>query len=234
MLFRRASDMTPEVEAFLNRYDGIVRGRLPPGFPYPPRMRDWELYQVFSRLPGDDRRGRILDTGSFATYTAFFLDTVSDHVTVSDSFAWLRRPEYMKLPQIPSLETWREAITSGAPRAAIAEVDLERMPFEDASFEFITCISTIEHCRRPERALEEMMRCLRPGGRLLLTTDHHRKGVPFDGNDRFLSLDGLRKLFAPYHDVSPDRPPDYNKKNWSYPPLEGIIIVFIELEKQAG
>jgi hypothetical protein len=138
--------MTPEVEGFLKHYDRLVTKRLPDGFPYPIRSRDWELYQVLGRVPTDNRNVRILEVGT-------------------------------------------------------------------------------------PKALAEMMRCLRPGGRLLLTTDSHEQGIPFDGFDRFWTLPQLRELFAPYRDVSPERGPDYAEANWSYPGRVGIVLVFVELVK---
>ncbi len=232
MLFRRASDMTSEVQQFLAHYDHLVSRRLPPKYPYPLRLRDWELYHVMSRIPTNDRSLKILDTGSFPTYTGLYLDHLSDFVTVSDSFGWVARPNYMALPEIPPLETWLRAVGEGAPNIGIARINLEHIPFDDASFHYITCISTVEHCRDPARALSEMMRCLKPGGRLLLTTDHHELGIPYDGFDRFFSVPELRELFGPYRDVSPDEPPDYARENWCYPPRKGILLAFVELIKE--
>jgi SAM-dependent methyltransferase len=231
MLFRRASDMISAVEQFLDDYDALIRARLPADFPYPVRSRDWELYQVLSRLPVGDRCIKILDTGSFSTYTAFYLDTLSDFVTVSDSFSWLVRPDYLALPEITPVETWLRVIAQGAPRVGIAKIDLEHIPFGNETFDYITCISTLEHCRYAEVALNEMFRCLKPGGRLLLTTDHREPPFPYNGYDRFWSLVELQELLAPYPDVSPDQSPDYAEENWCYPPHEGVLLAFVEIER---
>jgi SAM-dependent methyltransferase len=125
-------------------------------------------------------------------------------------------------------------IAQAAPNVGIAKLNLEKIPFGDASFDLITCISTIEHCQNPHSALSEMMRCLKPGGRLLLTTDHHESGIAFDGFDRCLSLAELQDLFGPYRDASPTNQPDYSKENWCYRPKEGILLVFLELVKARG
>lgn len=45
-----------------------------------------------------------------------------------------------------------------------------RLPFADASFDYVACVEGIEHLERPVDALREMRRVLRPGGRLVLTT----------------------------------------------------------------
>jgi SAM-dependent methyltransferase len=51
--------------------------------------------------------------------------------------------------------------------------DLTRLPFADASFDLVSCISVLEHMPPETRAkgVREMSRVLRPGGQLLLTYD---------------------------------------------------------------
>jgi ubiquinone/menaquinone biosynthesis C-methylase UbiE len=46
----------------------------------------------------------------------------------------------------------------------------EPLPFADTEFDLVTCIETLEHIRDVQRALSEIRRVLRPGGRLALTT----------------------------------------------------------------
>ncbi|MBQ4133718.1 MAG: methyltransferase domain-containing protein, partial [Desulfovibrionaceae bacterium] len=45
------------------------------------------------------------------------------------------------------------------------------IPAEDNSFDAVTCISVVEHIPFKEFALKEMLRVLKPGGRLILTYD---------------------------------------------------------------
>ena len=49
-----------------------------------------------------------------------------------------------------------------------AVADLERLPFREASFGAALNIVTLEHLARPQEALREIARVLRPGGRLLV------------------------------------------------------------------
>lgn len=53
--------------------------------------------------------------------------------------------------------------------------ELTRMPFEDASFDAVFCISVIEHLGHEgaPAALQELRRVVKPGGRLLITTDYY-------------------------------------------------------------
>ncbi len=48
--------------------------------------------------------------------------------------------------------------------------DGEDLPFPDSAFDWLTCSEVLEHIHRPERAIQEMYRVLKPGGSLLVTT----------------------------------------------------------------
>jgi SAM-dependent methyltransferase len=56
------------------------------------------------------------------------------------------------------------------PALHFAEGDAEAMPFPDASFDAVVSSFGIHHLPRPERALAEAFRVLRPGGALAITT----------------------------------------------------------------
>jgi len=45
----------------------------------------------------------------------------------------------------------------------------ERLPFADDTFDLITCSETLEQVEHPIRAVQEMSRVLKPGGRLLIS-----------------------------------------------------------------
>lgn len=60
--------------------------------------------------------------------------------------------------------------------------DIADMPVDDASFDAVLCTEVIEHVPDPIAALREMVRVLRPGGRLIVT-------APFVSNTHF----------SPYH-----------------------------------
>jgi ubiquinone/menaquinone biosynthesis C-methylase UbiE len=49
--------------------------------------------------------------------------------------------------------------------------DAERLPFPDGFFDKVICSSSMEHFGDDSRALREMTRVLRPGGRVVLTVD---------------------------------------------------------------
>lgn len=50
----------------------------------------------------------------------------------------------------------------------------EDLPFEDGSFDHVTCISALLYFKDPKKALNEMKRVMRPGGRLYVRTVNRR------------------------------------------------------------
>lgn len=51
--------------------------------------------------------------------------------------------------------------------------DILALPWRDASFDTVISCETIEHVESPRRAIRELARVLRPGGRLLLTVPNY-------------------------------------------------------------
>jgi ubiquinone/menaquinone biosynthesis C-methylase UbiE len=80
----------------------------------------------------------------------------------------------------PSAQVWgvdlaAGMLAKGAPRWRVhaghvqpVQADSERLPFAAASFDVVTCANSFHHYPHQERAVAEMHRVLRPGGRLLL------------------------------------------------------------------
>ncbi len=81
---------------------------------------------------------------------------------------------------LPRAEVWgvdlvSEMLARGAPRwrhhageLQPVQGDSERLPFASGSFDFVTCANSFHHYPSQERAVIEMHRVLRPGGRLLI------------------------------------------------------------------
>ncbi len=64
----------------------------------------------------------------------------------------------------------RKMSKEGIGDAVVVHGNGEYLPFEDHSFDLVTCSEVLEHIRNPLRALSEMHRVLKPGGTLLLST----------------------------------------------------------------
>ena len=61
-------------------------------------------------------------------------------------------------------ERWRHHAAHVQP----VQGDSERLPFADGTFDFITCANSFHHYPHQDRAVVEMHRVLRPGGRLMI------------------------------------------------------------------
>jgi ubiquinone/menaquinone biosynthesis C-methylase UbiE len=61
----------------------------------------------------------------------------------------------------------RVAARRGLGQIEFVEADIEALPFEDAGFDLCLCFNSLHCFDRPEAALIEVARCLRPGGRLV-------------------------------------------------------------------
>jgi SAM-dependent methyltransferase len=55
----------------------------------------------------------------------------------------------------------------------VREAVVERLPYEDASFDLVTCLDVIEHTDDDVRSLKELRRVTRPQGRLVATVPAH-------------------------------------------------------------
>lgn len=68
----------------------------------------------------------------------------------------------------PMLAAARTRIASGAPNAAFTAGDAEQLPFASAAFDLITCRIAPHHFPNVFAFMQEVARCLKPGGVLAL------------------------------------------------------------------
>ena len=78
---------------------------------------------------------------------------------------------------------------------AIANLNIEPLPFGDNSIDLITCTEVIEHLEHYRQTLREMHRVLKPAGKLVLTTPNI---LNLKSRIRFLIF-GFYNLFGPLH-----------------------------------
>ena len=55
----------------------------------------------------------------------------------------------------------------------VAQAPVEEIPYEDASFDLVTCLDVIEHTDDDTAALRELRRVARPGGSLVVSVPAH-------------------------------------------------------------
>ncbi|MBL0388068.1 methyltransferase domain-containing protein [Tumebacillus sp. ITR2] len=78
----------------------------------------------------------------------------------------------------------REAKAAGLTHLSWQEGDVENLPFADGSFDLITARICAHHFPNVQRAVEEMARVLKPGGRLMIVDNY---APEHDGGDVFIN-----------------------------------------------
>jgi SAM-dependent methyltransferase len=88
--------------------------------------------------------------------------------------------------RVTGVDVAPEAIDAARAGAAAANLEfvlggLHELPFTDDAFDVVTCFEVIEHVERPDEALAELRRVLRPGGVLAISSPNRRVYPP--GNE---------------------------------------------------
>lgn len=138
---------------------------------------------------------------------------------------------------------------------AVVRGDLMRAPFPPASFDVITCISTIEHIgldvygQGPDEfgdevAMRHLRQLLRPGGRLLLTTSFGRASVTawlrnYDQPGFRRLTDGYRLLSVEYYrregdHYQPCRREELDDAGFDFTGMRSSGVVLAELTPTGG
>jgi SAM-dependent methyltransferase len=66
------------------------------------------------------------------------------------------------------------------PRHKTVDASLTNLPFQDAFFDSCLCTEVLEHIPDDEKAVQEIARCVRSGGKLLISVPH--PPAPYDPN----------------------------------------------------
>ncbi|HEV8360967.1 MAG TPA: class I SAM-dependent methyltransferase [Candidatus Thermoplasmatota archaeon] len=129
-----------------------------------------ETTDVVVAASGARPGARVLDVACGPGHIAFALAKVvgpSGRVTASDLV-----PAMVEGAQ-------RLARARGVANVDFREADADALPFADASFDVVTCSHGVMFFPQPEKALREMRRVLRPGGRATLLAWGPPEGNPF-------------------------------------------------------
>jgi SAM-dependent methyltransferase len=73
---------------------------------------------------------------------------------------------------------------------------VEALPVDDASFDVVLCLQVLEHTEDPRRAVEELYRVTKPGGRVLASTHGTQVFHPLPVDHWRWTHTGLARLFA--------------------------------------
>lgn len=189
-----------DYETFLNDYRAFI-GRLPGTVNLPlgwwQNWRGWDMWQAHQRGMGET----VLDTGALHTFGCLYWAARGAQVMAIDSYYWAGRESHADLMTPYEWECVVE-VTSGG-RVMPQQADVTNIPFGDAAFDTVLSLSTVEHVDDDRAALAEMVRVLKPGGLLHLTTEYHEtQGKPYSEDDgsfyRVYTASSLARLLAGY------------------------------------
>jgi SAM-dependent methyltransferase len=147
--------------------------------------RQWEYPYVLGNLPEDGAGKRILDAGSGYRFFAPMLARRGFEVDACDFDASIG-PKYDEIAAQCDLAI------------EFTHQDLSKMAYADETFDYVACISVLEHTRDRSEIVREFRRCLKPGGLLLLTFDVSVRGdreIPIEGAKDLIDL--LEAEFTP-------------------------------------
>jgi ubiquinone/menaquinone biosynthesis C-methylase UbiE len=126
----------------------------------------------------DDVRGKaVLEVGPGSGFASQLFAEAGAYVTAVDLTEW-------------AVETTRARLAAFELEGNVMQADAERLPFDDASFDLVFSWGVIHHTTDMHQALRELVRVLRPGGRLVLML-YHRHSLFFAvyrGFARFLPV----------------------------------------------
>ena len=120
-----------------------------------------------------------------------------------------------------------------APGAKVTVGTGEALPYRNASFEFVSCLGSLEHFLDMGQGLEEMKRVATPGGRFCIMVPNqdfigwkvmgHQGTAQQDINEHLLPLSDWRRLFERHglavRKVVPDR---WHAVRWRAPGARGV------------
>lgn len=138
---------------------------------YRSNFRGWD-FEMIMKHGEFDENDVVLDTGAMHSYFSIYLAQFVKTVITTDDLSWAER-DYFSKSGLPEPKEWMRIVSEKTNGRVLGEVaDVRALPYATENFDKVLSISTIEHIDDDAKAMYEMMRVLKPGGLLLMTTEY--------------------------------------------------------------
>jgi len=129
-----------------------------------------------------------------------------DHIYLTEQktplFEWFKE----RYPHVSGSEYFGPPHKGGDLIDGLRNEDIQNLSFDDESFSLIISLEVLEHVPFPDRAFRELRRCMKPGGRALLTAPF-KQGANEDEIRAHLTDEGeIEHLMEPEYHGNPIDP----------------------------
>lgn len=148
-------------------------------------LRGWDIDHVIN-YADFQLTDHVLEIGAMHTFWTIWLAPKVAKLIITDNFSWDERLGIKNT--FISANTWAKYMELKAPNIKAEKADATQLQYETNSFDKVISISTIEHILHDKLAMQEMWRVLRPGGKLLITTEFNNINPMEYQPDQFMRI----------------------------------------------
>lgn len=149
-----------------------------------------------------------IDDAAIRSLTAYYADVLSEGDDVLDiCSSWISHlPESIKFSRVAGLGMNARELEANKALSEFVAADLNtrpELPFDDASFDAVLCVVSVDYLCQPEAVFAEMHRVLRPGGQAIMSFSN--RCFPSKAVSMWLNTDdtGRMRIVGSYFALSP-------------------------------